>query len=124
MLRQAGVDAGLVTNFTNVTYLTGFTGDDSYLLVTRSDQILISDTRYQEQLQEECPGLDLEIRRSGVKMLDSIRKVVAKAKVGSLAVEAGSMTKDLAILIGPDQPWLTTNQFLDKLDQNLQAALS
>ncbi|BBK43165.1 isocitrate dehydrogenase [NADP] [Allostella vacuolata] len=39
-------------------------------------------------------------------------------------VEAGSMTKDLALLIGPNQPWLTTNQFLDKLDQNLKAALS
>ncbi len=35
-------------------------------------------------------------------------------------VEAGFMTKDLAILIGPDQPWLTTNQFLDKLDEGLQ----
>ena len=33
------------------------------------------------------------------------------------------MTKDLAILIGPDQTWLTTNQFLDKLDENLQAAM-
>ncbi len=32
------------------------------------------------------------------------------------------MTKDLAILIGPDQAWLTTNQFLDKLDQGLQTA--
>jgi isocitrate dehydrogenase len=30
------------------------------------------------------------------------------------------MTKDLAILIGPDQKWLTTTQFLDKLDQNLK----
>jgi len=39
-------------------------------------------------------------------------------------VESGAMTKDLAILIGPDQPWLTTNQFLDTLDQNLQSALS
>mgnify|MGYP003965590069 FL=1 len=29
------------------------------------------------------------------------------------------MTKDLALLIGPDQPWLTTQQFLDKLDENL-----
>jgi len=38
-------------------------------------------------------------------------------------VEAGAMTKDLAILIGPEQEWLTTNQFLDKLDQNLQAAM-
>ncbi len=35
-------------------------------------------------------------------------------------VESGNMTKDLAILIGPDQPWMTTQQFLDKLDENLQ----
>ncbi|MDG2384610.1 MAG: NADP-dependent isocitrate dehydrogenase [Pirellulaceae bacterium] len=35
-------------------------------------------------------------------------------------VEAGQMTKDLALLIGPDQAWLTTNQFLSKLDENLQ----
>ncbi|MBF0336040.1 MAG: NADP-dependent isocitrate dehydrogenase, partial [Alphaproteobacteria bacterium] len=35
-------------------------------------------------------------------------------------VEAGHMTKDLAILIGPEQPWMTTTQFLDKLDENLK----
>ncbi len=35
-------------------------------------------------------------------------------------VESGSMTKDLAMLIGPDQPWMTTSQFLNKLDENLQ----
>ncbi len=35
-------------------------------------------------------------------------------------VESGAMTKDLAILIGPDQPWLTTQQFLDTLDANLK----
>ncbi|SNB62702.1 isocitrate dehydrogenase (NADP) [Arboricoccus pini] len=39
-------------------------------------------------------------------------------------VEAGYMTKDLAILIGPDQPWLTTTQFLDKLEQGLKARYS
>ncbi|MFW5680208.1 MAG: isocitrate/isopropylmalate family dehydrogenase, partial [Pseudomonadota bacterium] len=38
-------------------------------------------------------------------------------------VESGRMTKDLALLIGPDQPWLTTQQFLDVLDANLQAKL-
>ncbi len=38
-------------------------------------------------------------------------------------VESGDMTKDLALLIGPDQPWLTTQQFLAKLDENLQAAM-
>ena len=39
-------------------------------------------------------------------------------------VEAGFMTKDLALLIGPDQPWLSTTAFLDKIDQNLQAAMA
>jgi isocitrate dehydrogenase len=38
-------------------------------------------------------------------------------------VESGSMTKDLAILIGPEQSWLTTQQFLDTLDANLKAAM-
>jgi isocitrate dehydrogenase len=38
-------------------------------------------------------------------------------------VEAGAMTKDLAVLIRPDHPFLTTQQFLDKLDQGLRARL-
>jgi isocitrate dehydrogenase len=38
-------------------------------------------------------------------------------------VEAGYMTKDLALLISPDQKWLTTTQFLDKLDENLKKAM-
>jgi isocitrate dehydrogenase len=44
-------------------------------------------------------------------------------KVCVSTVEAGFMTKDLAILVGPDQPWLTTTQFLDKLDENLRKAM-
>ncbi|MCO6186358.1 NADP-dependent isocitrate dehydrogenase [Rhizobium sp. L1K21] len=38
-------------------------------------------------------------------------------------VESGYMTKDLALLIGPDQPWLSTTGFLDKIDENLQKAM-
>ncbi|MDR7147319.1 NADP-dependent isocitrate dehydrogenase [Rhizobium sp. BE258] len=38
-------------------------------------------------------------------------------------VEAGFMTKDLALLIGPDQPWLSTTAFLDKIDENLKKAM-
>ena len=39
-------------------------------------------------------------------------------------VEAGDMTKDLALLVGPEQKWLTTQAFMDKLAQNLQAVLA
>ena len=38
-------------------------------------------------------------------------------------IEEGSMTKDLALLVGPDQPWLTTTGFLDKVDANLKKAM-
>src|SRR5499427_8325122 len=38
-------------------------------------------------------------------------------------VESGFMTKDLALLIGPQQTWLTTKQFLDRLDSNLRQAM-
>jgi isocitrate dehydrogenase len=44
-------------------------------------------------------------------------------KVCVETVEAGDMTKDLALLIGHDQKWLTTMQFMDKLDENLQKAM-
>jgi isocitrate dehydrogenase len=39
-------------------------------------------------------------------------------------VETGSMTKDLALLVGPDQGWLTTDGFLDRIEANLARALS
>lgn len=39
-------------------------------------------------------------------------------------VESGYMTKDLALLVGPDQKWLTTIGFLEKIEQNLNAALA
>jgi isocitrate dehydrogenase len=45
-------------------------------------------------------------------------------KVCVATVESGEMTKDLAILIGPDQSWLTTNQFLDAIDANMRKAMA
>ena len=45
-------------------------------------------------------------------------------KVVVSTVESGSMTKDLALLVGPDQKWLTTMGFLEKVDENLNKALA
>jgi isocitrate dehydrogenase len=39
-------------------------------------------------------------------------------------VESGHMTKDLAILIGPDQPWMTTEKFFESVNENLKVAMS
>ena len=48
---------------------------------------------------------------------ETLEKVVVET------VEAGDMTKDLALLVGPDQKWLTTMGFLEKVDENLNKAL-
>jgi len=56
---------------------------------------------------------------------DELRKFAESLENVCIAtVEGGEMTKDLALLVGPDQPWLTTNQFLDALDSNLQKEMA
>lgn len=89
---QAG--ALLVTNFTNVSYLTGFSGDDSYLLVSRDATVLISDSRYTTQIGEECPTLDVAIRKTNEKILDAVERVVKAAKLTALGFESNSTTVD------------------------------
>ena len=91
-LKKTGADALLVTNFVNVTYLTGFTGDDSYLLLQPDGEIIISDGRYTIQLELECPGIEVDIRRPGVNILNSVTRLVSGMKIARLAVEAESMT--------------------------------
>ena len=49
---------------------------------------------------------------------DTLEKVIVST------VESGNMTKDLALLVGPDQKWLTTEGFLEKIDENLNKALA
>jgi isocitrate dehydrogenase len=49
-----------------------------------------------------------------VKFADALEQVCIET------VESGHMTKDLALLIGQDQKWLTTEAFMDKLIENLE----
>ena len=52
-----------------------------------------------------------------MRFAETLEKVIVDT------VESGFMTKDLALLVGPDQGWLTTMGFLEKIDENLQATL-
>jgi isocitrate dehydrogenase len=53
-----------------------------------------------------------------IEFAETLERVVVET------VESGQMTKDLALLVGPDQAWLTTEDFLAALDTNLAAALA
>jgi isocitrate dehydrogenase len=67
-------------------------------------------------------GLAHRAKLDGNADLANFSKTLEEVCVAT--VESGHMTKDLALLIGPDQPWLSTIGFLDKVDENLQQAMS
>lgn len=90
--RSLGVDGLLVTNFTNVTYLTGFSGDDSYLWLTKDEAVVLSDSRYDEQLGNECPDVEAMIRSTPTTMNQQVAKIAKRTGVGKLAFEACSLT--------------------------------
>jgi isocitrate dehydrogenase len=93
-------------------------------------------TRHYRQHQEGKPTSTNPIASiyawtGGIKhrgKLDNTPDVIAFAEaledVVVKSVEAGAMTKDLAMLVGPDQSWQTTEEFLATLDSNLAARLS
>jgi len=56
-LKKLSVEGILVTHPANVTYLTGFTGGDSFYFGGAKTGVLVSDTRYEEQIREECFGI-------------------------------------------------------------------
>jgi Xaa-Pro aminopeptidase len=95
LLKQNSLAALLVTDERNVTYLTGFTGDSSYLLVTldkKSPELLLTDGRYTEQLGDECPGLPIAVRKTGVAMAPFTAEHVAAHKLASLGIESDALS--------------------------------
>ncbi|MEN6386064.1 MAG: Xaa-Pro peptidase family protein [Phycisphaerales bacterium] len=85
-LKAEKIDAFLVTNPVNITYLTGFKGDDSWLLITANSNILITDSRYTLQAKKEC-ALTKIYERKG-KMIDAVCEILKKnPNIDAAAVE-------------------------------------
>jgi isocitrate dehydrogenase len=67
-------------------------------------------------------GLTYRAKIDGTPEVEAFASTLERVCVET--VESGAMTKDLALLIGPDQPWLTTEGFLDAVAANLQKAMA
>jgi Xaa-Pro aminopeptidase len=91
-LKSTNVPALLVSNEANVTYLTGFSGDSSYLLIGPDLCLLISDGRYTTQIRQECPGLDVHIRPPSETIVEAAEKVLKRAKLRALGLEGSSLS--------------------------------
>ncbi|QDT37202.1 M24 family metallopeptidase [Stratiformator vulcanicus] len=90
-LAATDADCLLVTNTSNVTYLTGFTGDSSYLLVGPDQTILISDARFETQIAEQCADLEAFIRSTGQKMVQATVDILQSQPGHRIGFESGSV---------------------------------
>ena len=91
-LGEIDCDAFLVTDETNVRYLTGFTGDSTSVFVERSEVSILSDGRYVTQLRDECPGIRAVIRSPRTPMHQLVLDVIGSSDVKRLGIEASSMS--------------------------------
>ncbi|MEM6470699.1 MAG: Xaa-Pro peptidase family protein [Planctomycetota bacterium] len=118
-------DAFLVTDEINVRYLSGFTGDSSSLLVSANSTRMLSDGRYKEQIEDECPGLEALIRSPAEKPHEFIAKVIADGMPAGianprLAIEADQMNLATFAHLKPLLPqvhWVETSGVVGKLRQ-------
>ena len=87
-----GLDALLVTGGHNVTYLTGFTGDSSFVVLTADRAVLISDPRYVGQLGDECPEVETNIRAMTRKLHEAVGDVLTGLGVRRVGCESSALT--------------------------------
>ena len=66
-------------------------------------------------------GLSYRAKFDNSEKVEQFAKNLEKVCIET--VESGYMTKDLALLVGSDQPWLTTTQFLNKIDENFKKVM-
>jgi len=93
-LAQQGLDALVVLNPPDVTYLTGFEGDDSVLVLTARRGVLVTDSRYVVQARRECPRLPLR-DRGGLSLAEAVAAVLAPLggrRALRVAIEADHVT--------------------------------
>jgi Xaa-Pro aminopeptidase len=89
-MKKRGANAFLLTNPVDYFYLTGFTGDESAVMITARDVLIISDRRFEEQLKHECPWARTYMRRGALNA--EIAKACKDANVKKLGVQASRLS--------------------------------
>ena len=89
-MKKHSISAFLVTSRMDHYYLTGFTGEDSAVLITPREVHIISDSRFEESIKGECPWATTWLRRE--QLTDEIANVCKKLKIRSMAVQPDHMT--------------------------------
>jgi Xaa-Pro aminopeptidase len=93
-LRQRETDAALITGPHDQFYLTGFTGEDGAVMVTRKTVWLITDGRFKEQARREATWVRTVIRKVG--LAQAVGQLAGRLRIGRILVQPEVMTLDMA----------------------------
>lgn len=94
-MKQRNVKVLLLTDFTNVGYITGFTGGDSFALITQRSQYILTDARFTEQAAKQAPAFAVITRKA--EMIKEVGKLVKKHRIREISFEAAALSYDLFI---------------------------
>ena len=93
IMEKRGWDGFYICKHQSVRYVSGYTGDDSFLLITKEKRYFITDPRYTEQALMECPGYELvEWRRRGCSPEESAAAIALENNLKSIAFEEDYIT--------------------------------
>ncbi len=109
MARQ-GLIGLIVTDPAEVTYLTGFQGEDSVLVLTARGRVLVTDSRFTVQVRQECPGLSMKLRKGS--MQEAVADVF-NSKTLSNANSAGKSSdkKNDRVVVGIEAAAVTMKEY-------------
>lgn len=94
ILELDGLDGILVTTEKNVRYLSGFTGDSTWMIITPETEVILSDFRYITQIEEECPGVELFIRNSKMSLAHAAAGKVQDLQLKKIGFESHTLSVD------------------------------
>lgn len=88
-LEEKDLDAFLIIKKQNIRYLSGFTGSSGQLIITRSNNYLITDFRYIEQAKLQSPNY--QIIKQEKKIIDTVKDICHKERIKRIAFEEDQM---------------------------------
>ncbi len=98
-LSKKGINCFIVTKPANVTYTTGFQGEDSWAIITERGVYLLTDSRYTEQAHKECAGCKIIQRQDSLHLAQALAKLLKRIKTGQkIAVEKSLSLADFELL--------------------------
>lgn len=114
-LRRHKVDAILISNPSNIYYISGFRGTDSYSLISTLEKFIITDFRYTEQAQKET--VDFEIVGGQTNLFKKTAELIKKLSLKKIGFESHHLTVKEAQVIGDalGKSLCPTFQLIEKL---------